>query len=72
MTPQADDLSLRRRSAKVSASLNGAGDMFFPRAFVGVQVNILPVKLYGHLNAATDLELSRLSFGGNCGLRFAI
>ena len=65
-----EDVTLGTVGAK--ASLGGVGTAFFPRAFAGVQVNIYPVKIYVHANAATDLDLSRLSFGANAGLRFAL
>lgn len=58
--------------ATVSAGASGQGDLYFPRGFLGVQVNILPVKLYGHVNAASDLAFQRLNFGGNVGIRVAI
>lgn len=63
---------VRLGDATVSTGAAGQGDAYFPRGFVGVQINILPVKVYGHVNAATDLAAERLSFGGNVGIRVAI
>lgn len=38
-----------------------------PRAFVGTQFNIFPVKIYGHVNMALDE-----GFGGHAGVRVAL
>lgn len=45
----------------------GLGDRFVPRAFVGVQANLLMIKAYGQLNLGLEG-----SFGGHLGLRVAI
>ena len=53
----------------VDATLGTRGEAlgFVPRGFVGAQINILPVKLYGHLNLGLDD-----TYGGHVGLRVAL
>ena len=53
-------------SASVSYGGRGLADAFVPRAFVGAQLDILAIKVYGHLNAGLNG-----SFGGHTGLRLA-
>ena len=67
-----DGETVRLGDATAKAGLTGSGDWILPRGFVGLQVNILPVKVYGQLNFSTDPALSRFGFGGNAGLRFSI
>lgn len=67
-----DGDTLRLGDATAKAGLTGSGDMVMPRGFVGLQINILPVKVYGQLNFTTDTGLERFGFGANAGLRVAI
>lgn len=54
----------------IDASLQSSGEAssYAPRVFGGVQINILPVKIYGQVNWG----LLENSFGGHLGLRVAL
>jgi hypothetical protein len=54
-------------SAKLTLSESGEASPYTPRAFVGVQADILAVKVYGQLNVTLDQ-----SVGGHVGLRFVL
>jgi hypothetical protein len=55
-------------SAEVSMGQAGAvPEIPLPRAFVGTQLNIFVVKVYGHVNLAFDQ-----GFGGHAGVRIAL
>lgn len=69
---QLDGDTLRLGDATAKAGLSGSGDLITPRGFVGLQVNILPVKVYGQVNFAADPALERFGFGANAGVRFAL
>ncbi|MEN0063446.1 MAG: hypothetical protein AAGA48_14945 [Myxococcota bacterium] len=53
--------------ARVTITEDAVGQGIPVRAFAGVQINIFPVKLYGHLNAGTNS-----SFGGHVGVRLVL
>jgi hypothetical protein len=59
-------------NASVTAGLSGAGAAMLPRAFGGVQINILPVKVYAHVNIASDPFFERMGFGAHAGVRVAM
>lgn len=59
-------------NAAVSAGLTGDGAAMLPRAFGGVQINILPVKIYAHVNIASDPYFERMGFGAHAGVRVAL
>jgi hypothetical protein len=59
-------------TAAVQAGVTAPGAAMLPRAFGGVQINILPVKLYGHVNIATDPLFERMGFGAHTGVRVAL
>jgi hypothetical protein len=54
-------------SASLTMAFDGAADPVVPRAFVGAQVNVLMMKVYGHLNAGLNG-----SVGGHIGARVAM
>ena len=55
-------------TAEVSMGQAGAvPEIPLPRAFVGTQLNIFVVKVYGHVNVAFDQ-----GFGGHAGVRLAL
>jgi hypothetical protein len=59
-------------AAGVAMQVDGGGAATLPRAFLGAQLNLLPLKAYGHLNLAYDGSNGRFGFGGHLGLRLAI
>ena len=61
--------SQEKEIGTVEASLGSRGDAlgFASRGFVGAQINILPVKLYGHLNMGAED-----TWGGHIGIRAAL
>jgi hypothetical protein len=59
-------------SAGVTMQVDGGGAVTLPRAFLGLQVNLLPVKVYGHLNLAYDGSNGTFGFGGHTGVRLAL
>jgi len=62
-----DDQTERIGTATVSAVGRAAVTPQVGRAFLGVQINVLPVKLYGHINGG-----SNGGFGGHLGARLAL
>ena len=59
-------------NAAVTAGVTGAGAAMLPRAFGGIQINILPVKIYSHVNIASDPYFERMGFGAHAGVRVAM
>ncbi|MCP4809201.1 MAG: hypothetical protein GY913_12700 [Proteobacteria bacterium] len=68
ITTKVQGQSMRLGSAGVTYGESAALPEFgLPRAFVGTQINIFPVKIYGHMNMALDE-----GFGGHAGVRVAL
>ena len=69
------DISTKVQGQKVDLGTAGVSygaastlpEFSLPRAFVGTQINIFPVKVYGHVNMALDE-----GFGGHAGVRLAL
>ena len=53
-------------SASVTDAAAGAGDFIVPRVFMGLQADLMMIKLFGQLNVGFEN-----SFGGHLGLRVA-
>jgi hypothetical protein len=58
--------------ATVSKVDTGIGNFLQPRFFGGLQLDIAPFKLYGHLNLGMDQDFQHVSFGGHVGARFSM
>lgn len=67
LTDPQNNQSVGLGSAAVTYGGRGLAAEVVPRAFVGAQLDVLPIKLYGHLNIGMND-----SFGGHTGLRFAL
>jgi hypothetical protein len=67
ITVRADGETQKIGSATASISSVGQGDLFTPRFFGGLQINLAYLRRYGQLNAGLDR-----SFGGHVGARFAL